>query len=87
MAEPSAQTVALPSQISADGWGALHQALFSASSPQLDASAIERPSTSYIQILLACLRAEKPASIVNASPALRAAWDDFGLTKIFPLEQ
>lgn len=81
----------LPPQLDMDAAAALQGSLADklslTPSALLDASAIERPSTSYIQILLTCLRVEKPASIINASPALHAAWADFGLTSSFPLEQ
>ena len=57
----------------------------------INAAEVERVTTAGIQPLIALLRsaggAAAAAVIMDASPAFRAAWVDFGLHQHFPLEQ
>jgi anti-anti-sigma regulatory factor len=56
-----------------------------------DASQVERLTTVGVQPIIALMRASNgvatASAILDASPAFRAAWADFGLNHHFPLEQ
>jgi len=91
MAAPRVKSLLLPAQLHADAAEDVRQSLkdgLKAKAPlHIDASEVTHVSTSYIQLLLACLRADRPAKIMHPSAALLAAWADFGLYSSFPLEQ
>ncbi len=86
-----AQTITLPAQMDTDGASALQQSLLEAlqsQSPlQLNASAVDRMNTPYVQLLAAVFGRASETKIINATVQFRSAWEDFGLTSSFPLEQ
>ena len=91
MAAPRTQSIALPPQVDMETIGALHQSLATAVRGKvkltLNAEQVERLTTPYVQLLLGCLmRPQGSTHILNASPLMRAAWADFGLTHTHPLE-
>ncbi|OYW13060.1 MAG: hypothetical protein B7X02_02910 [Rhodospirillales bacterium 12-54-5] len=91
MAASRTESIALPPQLNSESIGTLHQSLVetlrSKTKITLDASAVERLTTPYVQLLLGCLQRPGSATqILNASSLMRAAWAEFGLTHTHPLE-
>ena len=91
----NATAILLPELIDGDFASSIISTIISADSAPnpftLDASQVERATTVGIQPIIALMRASNgvatASAILDASPAFRAAWADFGLNHHFPLEQ
>jgi hypothetical protein len=89
-----AEQIHLPEILDISAFEALHASLQASTMQKgaiiINAEKVERLTTPCAQLLVAFLREDSTQpqrNIIQPSPAMAAAWADFGLHSLFPLEQ